>query len=103
ANPNSCHIGTYIKPFYSNIEEDLIKWIEILRQDGIAVSLLMNQQKMKLLVNKNSSNNKKLFIASWGKKLPTNLPSNVVVKMQEKDWINEDLMKVEFQEIWEKH
>ncbi|CAI2192014.1 1999_t:CDS:1, partial [Funneliformis geosporum] len=58
ANPNSCRIGSDTKPFYSNIEEDLIKWIEILRQDGIAVSPLMIQQKMKLLVNKDSPNNK---------------------------------------------
>ncbi|CAI2198619.1 11188_t:CDS:1, partial [Funneliformis geosporum] len=29
ANPNSYHINAGTKPFYSNIEEDLIKWIEI--------------------------------------------------------------------------
>lgn len=214
AKPNNRRIGAGTKPFYSNVEEELIEWIKILRQDGIAVTPLMIQQKMKSLIGNDLPNDKKIFLASrgWldcfmnrynlsirqktkigqklpidlssqlesfykfiethhqknqyhlsqianmdetpiffdmvgnstvekkgtktiqirttgndknrftcvltvladgtkltpmvifkGKMLPKNLPFNIVVKMQEKGWMNEDLMKVWFQEVWEKH
>lgn len=35
-----------------------------------------------------------------GKRLPPNLPSGIIVKMHEKAWMDENLMKIWLEEIW---
>ncbi|CAG8596604.1 3465_t:CDS:2 [Ambispora leptoticha] len=61
-------IGAGLKPLYPDVEE-LNKWIEILRQDGIAITTYKVQQKIKSLLNNEYSqqypNAKNSFIASY--------------------------------------
>ncbi|CAG8805568.1 16424_t:CDS:2, partial [Cetraspora pellucida] len=70
----SCRFGR--TSFYPTAEKELIKWLNELRQIGIAVTS--------------------------GVRIPSNLPCGIVVCMHESAWMDENLMSEWIDQVWNK-